>query len=225
MAAVKLTKGQKVSLTKPGDGLDKIMCGYKWEKSFGLSCDVDGSAICLDKYGNIIGTVCYSKLNFKGYIHHHGDNLTGYGKRNSDKEQIDICLRAMTHDVERVVIIMNIYDAYHKDQDLTGISNCSIHIQNVKNGQDLVEFDISQADKKQYKGKTGFYVGTFLRDGVEWKFEAIGEAIRVRNIREMEEIASDYYSSKSRNETFAEYIQNHENNKRSIGKIIKSIFS
>lgn len=246
MSGVKLTKGQQIKITKPGDGLDKIMCGYKWEEKSGPTWDIDGSVICLDRCGNVVSTVCYHNLNFGRYVHHHGDNLTGAGKYNSDKEQIDISLRAMKPEVERIVVIMNIYSAYSKRQDLTGISNCSMHIQNVKNGQDLAEFDISGVDNAAYKDKTGFYIGTFYRDEGEWKFEAIGEAIRVKNISEMEDIACDYYSGRKA-ETFAEYIRNHINNvglnkyiprtqnmsadvqpeqrRRTIGDFFKSIFS
>lgn len=212
MSGVKLTKGQQIKITKPGDGLDKIMCGYKWEEKSGPTWDIDGSIICLDRYGSEIRTVYYGNLDYKHYIHHHGDNLTGAGKWNSDKEQIDIRLKDLPSDVERLVVIMNIYSAYGKGQDLTGVSNCSMHIQDVKKGIELAEFDISGADSKIYAGKTGFYIGTFYRDGQSWKFEAIGEAIRVRDISEMVKIASKYYGV-IRTETFAEYIKNHENNK------------
>lgn len=214
---IKLTKGQKIKLTKPGSSsssLSKIMCGYKWEEKPGPSWDLDGSIICLDKTGRVVTTVCYYEKEFPSngrYIHHHGDNLTGAGKRNSDKEQIDVDLKAMPSEVERLIVIMNIYDAYLKRQDLTGISNCSMHIQDVSTGKDLAEFDISGKDTSKYKKMTGFYIGTFYRDGADWKFEAIGEAIRAKTIKEMQEIASTYY----RNEvcgTFTEYIQDHPNN-------------
>lgn len=216
--AIKLTKGQKIKLTKPDNpssSLSKIMCGYKWEEKPGPSWDLDGSIICLDKAGRVVTTVCYYKKEFPcdgSYIHHHGDNLTGAGKRNSDKEQIDVNLKAMSSDVERLIVIMNIYEAYNKAQDLTGISNCSMHIQDVSTGKDLAEFDISGTDTSRYKGMTGFYIGTFYRDGSDWKFEAIGEAIRAKTIKEMQEIASTYYRNGVCG-TFAEYIQDHPNNR------------
>lgn len=213
MSGVKLTKGQQIKITKPGDSLDKIMCGYKWEEKSGPTWDIDGSIICLDRYGDEVTTVYYGNLNYRDYIHHHGDNLTGAGKWNSDKEQIDIKLKDLPSNVERLVGIMNIYRAYEKGQDLTGVSNCSMHIQDAKKGIELAEFDISGAYSKEYAGKTGFYIGTFYRDGQSWKFEAIGEAIRVRDISEMIKIASAYYRNVNTKETFAEYLQNHANNK------------
>lgn len=209
---VKLTKGQKIKLTKPGSSLNKIMCGYKWEEKPGPSWDLDGSIICLDKSGKVVTTVYYGNLNFGKYIQHHGDNLTGAGKWNSDKEQIDVSLRTMPNDVERLIVIMNIYHAYMKKQDLTGISNCSMHIQDTTTGKDLAEFDISGKDTSKYKKMTGFYIGTFYRDGTDWKFEAIGEAIRTESIAEMQDIASTYYRNGVCG-TFAEYIQDHPNNR------------
>lgn len=215
---VKLTKGQKIKLTKPGSSsssLSKIMCGYKWEEKPGPSWDLDGSIICLDKTGKVVTTVCYYNKNFLSdgkYIHHHGDNLTGAGKWNSDKEQIDVNLEAMPSEVERLIVIMNIYDAYTRKQDFTGISNCSMHIQNVSTGKDLAEFDISGDDTSKYVDMTGFYIGTFYRDGADWKFEAVGEAIRAKTIKEMQNIASTYYQNGVCG-TFAEYIQDHSNNR------------
>lgn len=216
--AIKLTKGQKIKLTKPGSpssSLSKIMCGYKWEEKPGPTWDLDGSIICLDNTGRVVTTVCYYNKEFPSngkYIHHHGDNLTGAGKRNSDKEQIDVNLEAMPSEVERLIVIMNIYEAYRKYQDLTGISNCSMHIQDVSTGKDLAEFDISGKDTSKYKKMTGFYIGTFYRDEEGWKFEAIGEAIRAETIKEMQNIASTYYRNGVCG-TFAEYIQDYPNNR------------
>ena len=182
--SVKLTKGQGVSLKKEAPNLKRVLIGLGWDpvKSLlGSDIDIDASVICINKNGRHESTVYYGRLQHRsGAIIHQGDNLTGEG--DGDDEQIEIILDKIPEEIERLKVIINIYRAYSRHQHFGKVKNCFVRAEDMDTGKELVRYDI---DQKDFNSKTGVFVADIYRYKGEWKFKAIGEAVKVADIDEM----------------------------------------
>lgn len=186
--AVSLTKGQGVNLKKEAPNLKRVLIGLGWDpvKNFlgiGPDMDIDASVICIDISGRLESVVYYGDLRHRsGAIKHYGDNLTGEG--DGDDEQIEILLDDLPTNIERLAVIINIYQAYSRGQHFGKVKNCFVHAFDMDTGKELVRYDVDG----NFNGKTGIFVADIYRQNGEWKFEAIGEGVKVKNIDEMARI-------------------------------------
>lgn len=194
--SVKLTKGQKVSLTKEAPGLKSIVVGLGWDAArpkgsgflgslFGsptADIDCDASAILLrnGKFVDRNDLVFFNHLRHEsGAVVHTGDNLTGDGE--GDDEQIIIDLQRVPAQYDRIVIVVNIYAAYQKKQDFGLISNAFVRIVNQQNGQEMLRYNLTE----NYAGMTAMVFGEIYRHNGEWKFNAVGAGTRDGSISEL----------------------------------------
>lgn len=198
--AINLTKGQSISLSKESPNLKKVLVGLGWDPiknggsggglfgalrgmvSGGSSADmdIDGSVICIGPNGRHEGTIYYGNLRHtSGAIRHYGDNLTGDG--DGDDEQIEIDLSRVPSSIERLSIIVNIYSADSRGQDFSQVRNCFVHVDNIETGRELARYNVDG----NFDGKTGIFVADLYRHNGEWKFKAIGEGVKVRDIGQM----------------------------------------
>ncbi len=189
--SVNLQKGQKISLTKSGSGLNKVMVGLGWDEARqtarGLRVlfsaapqpiDCDASAILCGDDGKIIGNkasdccVYYGNLRHpSGAIVHQGDNLTGEG--DGDDEQIMVDLSKLPQEIAKIVFVVNIYDANVRHQHFGMIQNAFIRLVNMSNGSEICKYNLTD----NYSGMTGLVVGEIYRREGEWKFNAIGQGV------------------------------------------------
>lgn len=187
--SISLQKGQKVSLTKEGkEGLDKVIVGLGWDEAksggkgglFGSlfsaptqNIDCDASAIML-KNGKLVDgkdVIYFGNLQHtSGAVKHMGDNLTGAGE--GDDEQIMIELSRVPAEYDRIVFVVNIYQAVQRHQHFGMIQNAFIRIVDARNGQELCKFNLSE----NYSGMTAMIFGEAYRHNGEWKFNAVGQA-------------------------------------------------
>jgi tellurium resistance protein TerD len=193
--AISLVKGQKVDLTKGNSGLTRITVGLGWDPAevvkkgfFGskkakADIDCDASAILLsanDKLEKKENLVCfYNKTSACGSVVHSGDNRTGEG--DGDDEQIMVDLARVPANVEKILMVVNIYDCVARKQDFGMISSAYIRVINPANDQELVRFNLTD----NYSGKTALIVGEIYRSNGEWKFNAIGQAEHAPHIDEL----------------------------------------
>lgn len=185
--SVVLKKGQGANLNEEAPNIKRILIGLGWDpiKRGGLfkvasAMDIDASVICIDDHGKREDVVYYGNLKHSSRaIVHTGDNLTGEG--DGDDEQIEIQLDQVPLNIERLAIIMNIYEAYSRHQDFGGVKNCFVHVDDVGTGKELVRYNVDG----NFKGKTGIFVADIYRYNGEWKVKAIGEGVKVANIQEM----------------------------------------
>lgn len=179
--AISLQKGQKVSLTKDNTGLNNIMVGLGWDeapKKRGLfsfrseDIDCDASAILLQN-GHFMhkdDVVYFGNLRHKsGALQHMGDNLTGAG--DGDDEQILVQLQSVPAQYDRIVFVVNIYQAYKRKQHFGMIQNCFIRLVDGRNNQELCRYNLSE----NYDNMTAMIFGEIYRHNGEWKFNAIGQ--------------------------------------------------
>lgn len=190
--SINLSKGQKIDLSKKGGGtLSQVMVGLGWDeaqeakKIFGLfsaapdPIDCDASVILCGANGKIVGKeikeycVYYGNLAHpSGAITHRGDNLTGGG--HGDSEQIMVNLSALPVHIEKLVFVVNIYDASQRKQHFGMIKNAFIRIVDVDSKSEICRFNLSE----NYGGMTGLVVGEIYKKDGAWKFSAIGQGVQ-----------------------------------------------
>lgn len=178
---VSLQKGQKVSLSKDNAGLDKVIIGLGWDeaeqkkKGFFAAkpqqVDCDASAFLLQdgKLKGVDDIVYFGNLKHKsGTVQHMGDNLTGAGA--GDDEQVVVELNRVPAEYDRIVLVVNIYQADKRNQHFGMIKNAFIRIVDARNNTELCKFNLSES----YDGMTAMVFGEVYRHNGEWKFNAIG---------------------------------------------------
>ncbi|MEH7885796.1 TerD family protein [Bacillus sp. JJ1609] len=199
--AINLQKGQRVDLTKGNPGLSKIMVGLGWDPvqksggggglfgglfgggGSGANVDCDASVIMLganDKLQNNNDVIYFGNLKSKdGSVTHSGDNLTGDG--DGDDEQVSIELNKVPGHVEKLVFVVNIYDAVKRKQHFGMIRNAFIRVVNPNSNQELIKYNLTD----DYSGKTSLIVGEIYRHGNEWKFGAVGTGTNASGLSEV----------------------------------------
>jgi stress response protein SCP2 len=189
--SISLQKGQKVNLSKENAGLSRVMVGLGWdevERKRGFFApkpqpiDCDASAILL-KNGKLAGKqdlVYFGNLSHKsGTVQHLGDNLTGAGE--GDDEQIIVDLSAIPTEYDRVVIVVNIYQAYQRKQHFGLIKNAFIRLVDAKTNVEMCKYNLSE----DYSNMTAMIFGEIYRHNGEWKFNAIGQGTKDPGLGEL----------------------------------------
>lgn len=180
--SVSLQKGQKVSLSKEHAGLSKMMVGLGWDEAQKAKggffapkpkpIDCDASALLL-KNGRLCDKsdiVYFGNLGHKtGAIQHMGDNLTGAG--DGDDEQILVDLGQIPADYDRIVIVVNIYQAVQRKQHFGMIQNAFIRLVDQRNNSEMCKYNLTD----NYSGMTAMIFGEIYRHNGEWKFSAVGQ--------------------------------------------------
>ena len=180
--SVSLQKGQKVSLTKESEKLTRVIVGLGWDevqrKKLGFfapkpqSIDCDASALML-KNGKLKGKkdiVYFGNLrHFTDTVMHMGDNLTGEG--DGDDEQIVIDLARVPQEYDRIVLVVNIYQAMKRKQHFGLIQNAFIRLVDGSTNKEMCRYNLTD----DYSGMTAVIFGEVYRHNGEWKFNAIGQ--------------------------------------------------
>lgn len=190
---INLQKGQKIDLTKGGSSrLKRVMVGLGWDEAprssgflgglFGSEpqdIDCDASVILCGPDGKTVSSnttqccVYFGNLRHpSGAIVHQGDNLTGAG--DGDDEQIMVNLEQVPSQIEKMVFVVNIYDARARKQHFGMIRNAFIRLVDMDSEREICRFDLSE----NYNNMTGLVVGEIYRRNGEWKFNAIGQPVQ-----------------------------------------------
>ena len=186
--AINLQKGQKIDLTKGGTGLRAVMVGLGWDEAqsgglFGLikpkPIDCDASVILCGADGKVVSRDINQSVVYFGNLRHtsdaiihQGDNLTGAGE--GDDEQIMVDLSRVPMNIQRMVFVVNIYDANVRNQHFGMIKNAFIRLVDLDKRTEICRFNLTE----DYSGMTGLVVGEIYRKNGEWKFNAIGQPVR-----------------------------------------------
>ena len=179
--SVKLQKGQKVSLSKEHAGLSKIIVGLGWDevqqqRSFfapkpqDIDCDAFALLLVDGKLASSQDIVYYGSLKHSsGSVVHMGDNLTGAGE--GDDEQIVIDLNRVPAQYDRIVLAVNIYQAYERRQHFGMIQNAFIRLVDARNNNEMCIYNLTE----NYSNQTAMLFGEVYRYNGEWKFNAVGQ--------------------------------------------------
>lgn len=183
--SISLKKGQKVSLSKENAALSRVLVGLGWDEvkrpkgglfaKKPMPIDCDASAILLQggKMRSQGDLVYFGNLSHKsGTVCHLGDNLTGEGE--GDDEQIVVDLAKVPAEYDRIVIVVNIYEAEKRKQHFGMIENAFIRIVDGKNNKEILKYNLTE----DYSGMTAMIFGEIYRHNGEWKFNAIGQGTK-----------------------------------------------
>jgi len=168
----KVTKGQKVSLEK---SMKMALVGLGWGAKFDLDVSaflVGANGLCSNEkdfvfYGNLThpsGAV-FSKGDERG------DNVDG--DDDGDQEQIVIDFSKIPEYVEKIVIVVTIYD---EGPTFGQVSNAYVRVAKIKNaddevGETAIEYDLEE----EFSTETAVLAAEIFRSGGQWKFGAIGQ--------------------------------------------------
>ena len=176
--AISLSKGGNVSLSKEAPGLDRIMVGLGWDvrATDGKDFDLDASAFLCKGDGKVRNDTDFCFYNNKnvagGAVIHQGDNRTGEG--DGDDEQIEITLSKMPADVDKVAVVVTIYNGDENGQTFGQVSNAFIRLVDASNNNEVVRYDLSEDASVE----TAMILGEVYRHGAEWKFRAVGQGFK-----------------------------------------------
>lgn len=181
--SVSLQKGQKVSLSKESGGLSKVIVGLGWDeakpakrgffapKPQPIDCDASAILLMNGKLCANDDVVYFNNLRHKsGTVQHMGDNLTGAG--DGDDEQIIVDLASVPQQYDKIVVVVNIYQAVQRKQHFGMIQNAFIRIVDANNNKELCKYNLSE----DYTNMTAMIFGEIYRHNGEWKFNAVGQA-------------------------------------------------
>ena len=168
----KVTKGQKVSLEKT---MKMALVGLGWGAKFDLDVSaflVGANGLCSTEkdfvfYGNLThpsGAV-FSKGDERG------DNVDEDDE--GDQEQIVIDFSKIPTYVERIVIVVTIYDY---GRTFGQVHNAYVRVAKIRNvdeevGETVIEYDLEE----EFSSETAVLAAEIFRSGSEWKFGAVGQ--------------------------------------------------
>ena len=190
--SVSLQKGQKVSLSKDNAGLSKVMIGLGWDevqqkkkgffsaKPQDIDCDASAFLLIDGKLRDKKDIVYFGNLRHpSGTVQHMGDNLTGAGE--GDDEQILVYLAQVPSEYDRIVVVVNIYQAVQRKQHFGLIQNAFIRLVDGRNNTEMCRYNLTD----DYSGMTAMIFGEVYRHNGEWKFNAIGQGTTDPGIGEL----------------------------------------
>ena len=177
--AVRLSKGQKVDLTKSNPNLKEIIVGLGWASNPATSSynfDLDASAFLIGSNGKVKDEndlVFYNNPSGgQGSVKHSGDNKKGSG--SGDDEQIHINLSAVPAYIERIAFTITINDAQKKRQSFGDIKNSYVRILNASTNELLLNYELGQ----EFSIETAIVAAELYRHAGEWKFNAIASGFQ-----------------------------------------------
>ncbi|MGG0308249.1 TerD family protein [Priestia megaterium] len=202
---INLQKGQSIDLTKGNKGLEEVTIGLKWggvtkgksDNSEGKgilarlfdkladqptitnkSGDIDSSVILLDGNKNQVGRVYFASRRSAG-IYHAGDDTTGRNKFGvEDNEEIYITLNQVPSSTQELYIVANIYSGYSHFGEVGG---SYMRLINTKTKEEMARYELDD-----FKGYAGVILGKLYRYKGEWKFKALGDGERSKDLASIE---------------------------------------
>ncbi len=200
--AISLQKGQRISLAKGGNNLEKICVGVNWgaieKKSlFGkikkVAVDLDASVGLFSENKQLVDVVYFGQLASKcGAIRHSGDDLTGdmEGDDGLDNEVIVVDLTQIPASISQVVFVLNSFQG----QDFASIPFASIRIyEGTPDRVDNIIATYDIANDASFSGKVSMIMGKLYRHSGAWKFTSIGDSTKDKKLEQtLKTVATSY---------------------------------
>ncbi|WP_304526943.1 TerD family protein [Halomonas sp. I5-271120] len=173
---INLSKGSRINLSKEAPEAGKFVLGMGWDTRVtdGADFDLDASAILLDAEGVPVGgpksLVFYGeKVSPCGGVACSEDNRTGEG--DGDDESITVDLKSISDDVQKVVLVVTIYDAENRSQNFGMVDNAYVRILQDDNQEPVARYDLTE----DYSTETALIFGELYKKEGEWRFAAKGD--------------------------------------------------
>ena len=174
-----MQKGENLNISKTNPSLSKIMIGLGWDVNSkkttnSYNFDLDASVFMMSKdsklqwsdvvYFNNLKSPCKSVI-------HQGDNLTGEG--DGDDEQILVDLKKIPTKFEKLLLIVNIYQANQRSQRFGMVDNSYIRLVDNETGTEVARYDL----REDASSATGIIFGELYLHNGDWKFRALGDTV------------------------------------------------
>lgn len=171
----KITKGQRINLTKETPEMLKFKAAMGWNPSTqpGVDFDLDVSAFLCGADGKVVPNenfVYYGNLSSScGSVVHSGDNLTGEGE--GDDEVITIDFSKVPSNVEKITLVVTIHDAEKRKQNFGQVNDAFVRLVDVNNDVEKLKFDLTE----DYSTAISLRVCELYRKDNTWRFNALEE--------------------------------------------------
>lgn len=172
-----LNKGGNINLSKHAPGMKNALIGLGWKarETDGEDFDLDASAILCNAEGKAISEnhfIFYgNESDPSGAVAHGGDERVG--DKDGDDETIIVNLENIPAEVDKVVVVVSIYDGIKRGQNFGMVEDSYVRV--VDNDNPLtseeVRFDLGE-DAANYRS---IIFGELYRNKGDWKFKAIGQ--------------------------------------------------
>ncbi|MEL6909966.1 MAG: TerD family protein [Cyanobacteria bacterium J06643_13] len=175
--AINLSKGERISLEKVAPGLVQIFIGLGWDINVtdtGGDFDIDASIFLLGSNEKLISDkhfIFYNNLKSpdpEQSIQQRGDNRTGAG--DGDDEIIDVNLKTVPPEIEKMVLTVTIHEADKRQQNFGQVSNAFVRIVNCENEEEIIRYDLTE----DFSVETALIMAELYRKDGEWRMNAVG---------------------------------------------------
>lgn len=185
--SISLSKGQKLSLEKPGGGaLGLVRMGLGWRaaqrKGFlakllpAQEIDLDASAV-LFAAGRPVDVVFFQHLvSDDGSVRHSGDNLTGGAGDATDDEVITVDLTKVPATVDQIVFTVNSFTG----QTFQEVENAFCRLVDEQTGAELARYTLTGGGPY-----TAQIMAKVQRTGGGWQMTAIGQPATGRTFQDL----------------------------------------
>lgn len=161
-------KGQKFSLNLNSSSSMVRAC-FGWNTLNAL-CDVDVSAFLLDKNGKVLGDDWFV---FYGQPSSPDKSVTWKLIDGIDREIVDINLEKINPNVEHIVFVLTINEAFAKNLHFGMLQDAYVRILQEKENVELVSFKMED----YYDNVISMMIGELYRYKGAWKFYAVGNGM------------------------------------------------
>jgi tellurium resistance protein TerD len=174
---INLSKGQRISLEKVAPGLVQIYVGLGWDINVtdtGGDFDIDASVFLLNNNEKLISEqhfIFYNNPNSpdpEQSVQQRGDNRTGAGE--GDDEIIDVNLKTIPKEIEKIAIAVTIHEAEKRQQNFGQVSNAFVRIVNCQNEEEIIRYDLTE----DFSVETALIMAELYRKDGEWRMNAVG---------------------------------------------------
>ena len=173
---IKLSKGQRINLSKDAPNLTKAGIGLGWDVNAtdtGGEFDLDASVFMLGANGKIPEEKFFVFYNNKqspdSAVNHLGDNRTGEG--HGDDETIEINLTLVNVAVQEIIFVVTIHEAQQRKQNFGQVRNSFIRIYDASTEAEISKYELDE----DFSGETALEFGRLYKKNGEWRFQAVGQ--------------------------------------------------
>lgn len=208
-SGISLDKGETVAVqTTSGEVINNFHIGLGWDIHSGMDADLDAYVLQVGPNNTLIDLIYYGSLKSKdGAIQHTGDNLTGEGE--GDDEVINIDLKKLNVNTEKLIVAVTIYRA---NLTFADVENAFVRLVNAYDETEFIRYDLSNEAGRNY---TMHMAEIFKKPDGNWDFTAIGKGTTHESIREFtNSVVSNPVGTASRNSS-----NNTTNNGGMFGRI------
>jgi tellurite resistance protein TerA len=162
MSVVDVIKGQKVDVTKVHASLTNLSVFIGWQAPNHI--ELDTSAFLLAQNSKVRGD---EDLIFYG---NPSNSFMTYMEKQANERQLNIDLKRMLTDVDRIAFTLTIYESEARRQNFSAVSSVYLRFVNQASGQEILRYELGN----QFSIESAIVIGELYRYNGEWKFSAIG---------------------------------------------------